>query len=154
MNSREWRSALAGLTAGTASLAVGELVAGFSRQLTSPVVSVANQVIDASPLAVTEWAISTFGRNDKKVLLIGILVLAALFALGTKTVGEEGEVDVLVASFFGVGFNSHHLIFEGVLRIIEKAANKGGLAVVDAACCRETQKVHVEVTVVGRWGEG
>ena len=82
MNTREWRSATAGLTAAAASLAVAELVAGFADRLTSPVVSVANQVIDASPLAVTEWAISTFGRNDKKVLLVGILVLTVIFGLG------------------------------------------------------------------------
>ncbi|MEO6988152.1 MAG: molybdopterin-dependent oxidoreductase [Aquihabitans sp.] len=82
MNTQEWRSALAGLTAAAAALAVGELVAGFSQQLTSPVISVGNRVIDASPPEVKEFAISTFGHNDKKALAIGIFVLATLFGLG------------------------------------------------------------------------
>ena len=103
MNTRAWRSAVAGLTAAAASLAVGELVSGFSRQLTSPVVSVGNHVIDASPPEVKEFAISAFGTNDKKALAIGIFVLVALFGLGLGVAaGRRFVVGAAGIGLFGV----------------------------------------------------
>ncbi|WP_421120357.1 molybdopterin-dependent oxidoreductase [Aquihabitans daechungensis] len=76
-----WRTGLAGLLAAALALAVGELVAGLSSQLTSPVISVGNRVVDAVPRQVKDFAIETFGTNDKKALLIGIYSFAALFGL-------------------------------------------------------------------------
>lgn len=74
-------TALAGLLAAAVSLAVGELVAGASRELTSPVISVGNRVVDAVPRQVKDLAIDWFGTNDKIALLVGIYVLVAIFGL-------------------------------------------------------------------------
>ncbi|MEO6955257.1 MAG: molybdopterin-dependent oxidoreductase, partial [Antricoccus sp.] len=41
----------------------------------SPVVAIGSQAIDQAPLAVKEFAIRTFGENDKLVLVVGIIVL-------------------------------------------------------------------------------
>ncbi|QGG95923.1 molybdopterin-dependent oxidoreductase [Actinomarinicola tropica] len=75
---RQARAAAAGLVAAALALATGELVAGFSVRFTSPVVAVGDAVIDRVPASVKDWAIDTFGTNDKVALVVGILVVAAL----------------------------------------------------------------------------
>ncbi len=72
---------LAGLLAGFAALTVAELVAGLVRPAARPVTVVGGAVIDRTPAAVKDFAIRTFGENDKLVLQLGILVLLGLFAL-------------------------------------------------------------------------
>ena len=59
------------MTAGVA-LGVAELVAGLEPTWRSPVLDVGDRVIDAAPPFVKEFAINTFGTNDKPALLIGI----------------------------------------------------------------------------------
>ena len=76
-----WRCCLSGLLAAAVALAVGELVSGFSAELTSPVISVGNQFVDAVPGSLKDFAIQTFGTNDKKALLIGIYIVASIFGL-------------------------------------------------------------------------
>ena len=77
-------SALAGAAAGvlTAAVAmgVGQLAAGLTVAQSSPVLSVGQAAIDLTPLPVKDFAISTFGANDKTALLVGILVILAAFA--------------------------------------------------------------------------
>jgi DMSO/TMAO reductase YedYZ molybdopterin-dependent catalytic subunit len=77
-------SALAGAVAGvlTAAVAmgVGQLVAGLTVAQSSPVLAVGQAAIDLTPLPVKDFAISTFGANDKNALLVGILVILAAFA--------------------------------------------------------------------------
>jgi DMSO/TMAO reductase YedYZ molybdopterin-dependent catalytic subunit len=77
-------SALAGAAAGvlTAAVAmgVGQLTAGLTVAQGSPVVAVGQAAIDLTPLPVKDFAISTFGANDKNALLVGILVILAAFA--------------------------------------------------------------------------
>jgi DMSO/TMAO reductase YedYZ molybdopterin-dependent catalytic subunit len=77
-------SALAGAVAGvlTAAVAmgVGQLAAGLSVAQSSPVLAVGQAAIDLTPLPVKDFAISTFGANDKTALLVGILVILAAFA--------------------------------------------------------------------------
>ena len=46
----------------------------------SPVVSVGDWVIDHVPRVVKDWAIRTFGTNDKLALIVGTLALLALAA--------------------------------------------------------------------------
>jgi DMSO/TMAO reductase YedYZ molybdopterin-dependent catalytic subunit len=78
------RSALAGALAGvlTAAVAMGiaQLVAGLTVPQSSPAYAVGQAAIDLAPPAVKDFAISTFGANDKNALLIGILVVLAAFA--------------------------------------------------------------------------
>ena len=77
-------SALAGAAAGvlTAAVAmgVGQLAAGLTVAQSSPVLAVGQAAIDLTPLPVKDFAISTFGANDKTALLVGILVILAAFA--------------------------------------------------------------------------
>ena len=77
-------SALAGAVAGvlTAAVAMGfaQLAAGFTVPQSSPVLAVGQAAIDLTPQPVKDFAISTFGVNDKNALLAGILIVLAAFA--------------------------------------------------------------------------
>ncbi|MFG3190115.1 molybdopterin-dependent oxidoreductase [Streptomyces omiyaensis] len=79
---RAARGALAGLLAAFTALAVAELVAGLVRPAAGPVTVVGGAVIDRTPAAVKDFAIRTFGENDKTVLQLGILAILALIAIG------------------------------------------------------------------------
>src|SRR5262249_56940672 len=69
-----------GLITAAVALGVGQLVAGITGPQGSPVVAVGSAAIDLAPPAVKNFAISTFGSNDKTALVTGILVLLAVFA--------------------------------------------------------------------------
>ncbi|MFF8598108.1 molybdopterin-dependent oxidoreductase [Streptomyces sp. NPDC015232] len=74
--------ALAGFLAAFTALAVAELVAGLVRPAAGPVTVVGGAVIDRTPAPVKDFAIRTFGENDKIVLQLGILAILALIAIG------------------------------------------------------------------------
>ena len=74
-------AALAGLVSALAALAVAGLVAAGHRSWRSPVLDVGDRVIDAVPSWVKDFAIDTFGTNDKPALLIGIGAMLAVYAL-------------------------------------------------------------------------
>ncbi|MFE5539905.1 molybdopterin-dependent oxidoreductase [Streptomyces sp. NPDC056492] len=78
---RTARGASTGLLAGFSALAVAELTAGLVRPAAGPVTVVGGAVIDRTPAGVKDFAIRTFGENDKTVLQVGILLLLALFAV-------------------------------------------------------------------------
>ena len=69
-----------GLISAAVALGVGQLMAGLTGSLGSPVVAVGSATIDFTPPPVKDFAISTFGSNDKTALVGGILVLLAVFA--------------------------------------------------------------------------
>ncbi|MCT4351853.1 sulfite oxidase [Streptomyces sp. Je 1-79] len=73
--------ASAGLLAALTALAMAELAAGALRPAAGPVTVVGGAVIDRTPAAVKDFAIRTFGENDKVVLQLGIFALLALFAV-------------------------------------------------------------------------
>jgi DMSO/TMAO reductase YedYZ molybdopterin-dependent catalytic subunit len=62
------------------ALGVGQLVAGIGRPQGSPVAAVGSAAIDNAPPVVKNFAISAFGSHDKTVLVIGILVVLAVFS--------------------------------------------------------------------------
>ncbi|MEU8842646.1 molybdopterin-dependent oxidoreductase [Streptomyces roseus] len=97
--------ASAGLLAGFTALAVAELTAGLVRPAAGPVTVVGGAVIDRTPAGVKDFAIRTFGENDKIVLQAGILLLLALFAVVLGVVSlryrRAGAAGALV--FGGVG---------------------------------------------------
>ncbi|MGO9784083.1 MAG: hypothetical protein ACLPQY_30650, partial [Streptosporangiaceae bacterium] len=72
--------AIAGLLTAAVALGVGQLVSGLSARQGSPAVAVGQAAIDLAPPPVKDFAISAFGSNDKTALVIGILVLLAVFA--------------------------------------------------------------------------
>ena len=72
--------AVAGLLAGAVAMGVGQLAAGLTVAQSSPVLAVGQAAIDLTPPPVKDFAISTFGVDDKNALVIGILVILAAFA--------------------------------------------------------------------------
>jgi len=75
--------ALSGLLAAAAALGVAQLVAAFTGPAGEPVLAVGGAAIDLTPVPVKDFAIAHFGSHDKAVLLGGILVVLAIFAMGT-----------------------------------------------------------------------
>jgi len=71
---------LVGLLAAAVSIGAGQFAAGLGVPQSSPVIAVGQAAIDHTPPAVKDFAISTFGADDKTVLLGGILVILALYA--------------------------------------------------------------------------
>ncbi|HLR84706.1 MAG TPA: molybdopterin-dependent oxidoreductase, partial [Nocardioidaceae bacterium] len=76
-----------GLLAAAAGVGAGSAVAALLSGTVSPVVSVGNAVIDATPGAVKDWAVETFGENDKTVLLSSVFVVIGVLAAGVGAVG-------------------------------------------------------------------
>jgi DMSO/TMAO reductase YedYZ molybdopterin-dependent catalytic subunit len=76
-----WRGAVCGLLAAAAAMGIGQLLAGFTIPAASPVVAVGEAAIDHTPLAVKNWATTTFGTADKTVLLGGVLIVVFLYSM-------------------------------------------------------------------------
>ena len=89
MESTRIRDALAGAVAAGLGLGISEFIAGLSSGLPSLVEGMGNFVIDNTPEPVKEWAIATFGTNDKLVLLIGIAVVTVLVGALVGTVARK-----------------------------------------------------------------
>jgi DMSO/TMAO reductase YedYZ molybdopterin-dependent catalytic subunit len=73
--------AVCGVLAAAVAIGVAQLLAGLSIPQASPVLAVGQAAIDLTPLPVKDWATSTFGTNDKNVLLIGVFVVLFLYAM-------------------------------------------------------------------------
>lgn len=98
------RPALAGALAAVTALAVSELAAGAIATVPSLVESVAGVFIDNVPPAVKDFAISTFGTNDKPALVVGITVIALLLGGVVGVLARTRNwLAVLVFAGFGVG---------------------------------------------------
>ncbi|MFN2518112.1 MAG: oxidoreductase, partial [Jatrophihabitantaceae bacterium] len=94
-----------GLLSAAVALGVGEVVAAFVRPAASPVVVVGNRFILLTPEPVKRWAIRSFGTNDKTVLLSGIYLVIAAFAVGVGLLAvRRMRYGVIgIAIFGGVG---------------------------------------------------
>ncbi|HVB45864.1 MAG TPA: molybdopterin-dependent oxidoreductase [Streptosporangiaceae bacterium] len=84
------RGVLAGLLSGAVGVCVGFLVAGLTGPVGSPVVAVAELMIDLSPPPLKNFAIRQFGTNDKLVLQIGVLVVLAVLAAVIGLLAQTG----------------------------------------------------------------
>ena len=78
--SRGW-GALCGLLAAALAMGIAQLIAGLSVPASSPVIDVGSVAINHTPLPLKVWATSTFGTNDKTVLLAGVFVVVFLYAM-------------------------------------------------------------------------
>ena len=94
---RRLLGALAGLIAAGVALGVADLAAALVGPASSPVVAVGDAVITLTPEGAKEFAIRTFGENDKVALVVGTLILIALYslllglvALRSRRVGAAG----------------------------------------------------------------
>ncbi|MFD3454740.1 molybdopterin-dependent oxidoreductase [Streptomyces sp. NPDC058691] len=97
--------ALSGLLAAGAALAAAESAAGAVRPQAGPVVAVGGAAIDRTPAAVKDWAIRSFGTNDKLVLQLGILVVLGMLAVALGLLAlrhrRTGAAGVLVFGAVG-----------------------------------------------------
>lgn len=92
--------ALAGLVAGAVGLATSYAVASLMAVRSSPVVAVAELIIQITPGEVVEQSISVLGFHDKTVLIGGIfVVLGLLFAWAGLLAARSWWAPILV---FGV----------------------------------------------------
>jgi DMSO/TMAO reductase YedYZ molybdopterin-dependent catalytic subunit len=96
---------LAGLLAAAVALGVAELAAVAIGPTSSPVVAVGQGVIRLTPEWAKEFAIRTFGQNDKVALLVGTFTLlgVAAFLLGLVAVRNRRAGVVGVVAFGAVG---------------------------------------------------
>ena len=88
---------LLGLVATGAGLAAAELVVGLFERTSSPVVPVGQVFIDWVPRPLKEWAIDTFGTNDKVVLVVGALVVLLGIGIGVGVLTMRGARSAAVA---------------------------------------------------------
>jgi len=94
-----------GLLSGAVALGVAQLVAGLLGGESSPMIAVGGATIDAAPAWVKEFAIRTFGTNDKRALLIGIAVILAIVAivLGIASIRRPRVGMIGLAVFGAIG---------------------------------------------------
>jgi uncharacterized membrane protein len=96
-------AALAGLLAAAVALGVAELVAGVVGAASSPVIAVGDAVITLTPEPVKAFAIRTFGANDKFALVIGTLVIIAVYSLLVGLAGlRDRRFGAVGIAVFGV----------------------------------------------------
>ncbi len=73
--------ATAGFVSGALAVTTGMLVASIT-DVVSPIDAVGSEVIDRVPRWVKQFAIDTFGSNDKLALRVGIISILAVAAVG------------------------------------------------------------------------
>jgi len=100
--------AVAGVLAAGTALGVGQFVAGLTGASGSPVVAVGELQIDFTPSWLKNFAISTFGPDDKLVLVSGIVLVLAAFAalIGVAATRRMGYGTAGLAVFAVVGLTA------------------------------------------------
>ncbi len=95
--------ALTGVITAGVALGVAELVASAVSSESSPIIAVGSAFIDLTPRPLKDFAIRTFGENDKNALLIGTGVFLFLFAVavGLLTLRRR-RYGVIGVAIFGV----------------------------------------------------
>ncbi|MGP4031919.1 molybdopterin-dependent oxidoreductase [Pseudarthrobacter sp. 1C304] len=73
-------AALAGVAAAAVVLAVAELLGAFFTARATPVIALGSTFIDFTPSWLKDFAIATFGTNDKVALFVGMAVTILLLA--------------------------------------------------------------------------
>jgi DMSO/TMAO reductase YedYZ molybdopterin-dependent catalytic subunit len=97
------RHAVAGVVAVGAALAVSELIDGIFFSAPSLIVALGDATIDLTPEPISKWAIRTFGTNDKLVLVLSILGVAAIAGALLGRAGRKNPaVPVVGFSAFGL----------------------------------------------------
>jgi DMSO/TMAO reductase YedYZ molybdopterin-dependent catalytic subunit len=94
-----------GVIVAAVAVTTGELVAAIVAPAASPLLAVGQAAIDASPEWLKSFAIGTFGADDKRVLVAGILVLLALASaeIGMRAFDRPRAGYVALAILGGVG---------------------------------------------------
>ncbi len=93
--------ALFGAVSVALSFGISELLAG-AIGAPSLIQGVADWVVDSAPPGVKDWAISTFGTNDKPALLIGIVMVGLLLG-GVVGLISRRRIGPAIAAFGAFG---------------------------------------------------
>jgi DMSO/TMAO reductase YedYZ molybdopterin-dependent catalytic subunit len=108
-----WWAALAGALSAIAGVLAGELLAGLASPSLSPVSAVGGAVVDLAPPPAKEWAIQTFGTNDKtflivviSIVLLGLGAVAGLLELRRTGAGAATVVVIGVVGIAAVATRS------------------------------------------------
>src|SRR6478609_1688704 len=73
-------AALAGVAAAAVVLSVAELVGAFFTARATPLIALGSTFIDFTPPWLKDFAVATFGTNDKAALFVGMAVTILLLA--------------------------------------------------------------------------
>ncbi len=88
-----WRStatgSLTGIIAACSLFAVAELASAFFGPAASPLASVGSTFIDFTPAWMKNFAIATFGTNDKFVLLVSMVIATVILAAAAGVVARR-----------------------------------------------------------------
>ncbi|WP_280493947.1 molybdopterin-dependent oxidoreductase [Nocardia asiatica] len=82
---------VAGIVSAGLTLGVAELLAAFLGPGNAPLHVLGSAVVDHTPDGLREWAITTFGTNDKAVLYLIMGVIAALVAGAAGAIERTGR---------------------------------------------------------------
>ena len=93
---RRVRGALAGVAAVAMSFGLSELVAAILG-VPSLIQGIADRVVDSVSPGIKEFAIETFGTNDKLVLLIGIFVVALSLGALLGVLSRRRDQPIVIA---------------------------------------------------------
>ncbi len=95
-----------GLLSGAVALGVAQLVAGVVGGTSSPVIAVGSAAIDLAPPGLKTFAIRSFGTNDKRALLVGIVavlcVAAVLLGIASVRRPRVGAIGLCVLGALGL----------------------------------------------------
>jgi len=106
------RAAVTGLTALAAALGAGHLIAGLLLSpAASPFLAVGDAAIDRTPAPVKDFAIRTFGTNDKPALLIGMAVVLALVGIAIGLISRRSALPGVVV-IAGIGLIGALAVYE------------------------------------------
>jgi DMSO/TMAO reductase YedYZ molybdopterin-dependent catalytic subunit len=94
-----------GLLTGALALGVAQLTAGLVSGDSAPLIAVGGSVIDAVPGPVKDFAVRTFGTDDKAALLTGMVIVISIIAalLGMASIGRPrvGVIGLLLVGSLG-----------------------------------------------------
>lgn len=95
---------MSGVVALGCGLGAAELLAGAVQAWRAPLISVGDRVVDATPPALKDWAISTFGTANKAVMLgvVVVVLIAAAAAIGVAATRRGLRVAVVGSTALGL----------------------------------------------------
>ena len=117
-----WFGAVSGAVSAGVALGVSYLIAGVLELTKSPVVVVGDSAITAFPPAVERFAIDTFGRNDKRVLIVGIVLFSFVFGALLGVLARRS------LAWAAAGFAAF-AVFPVLLSIGDFKSSVGGIAI-------------------------
>jgi len=101
-----WRLGFAGAVAIGAALAIGELLAGLLPDVPSPLLAVAQVIVDNQPPGAKELVVGLFGTADKLAFQIFIVLVAVIVGavLGRVSPKHPDIAAAVVVGFVAAGF--------------------------------------------------